>query len=88
MGKLEVDRCWFEGFDQAIEVAADNKTHMRISQTMIVPSPPLDPAQEQTGEGYGWGVKFQFAGAVVPHPKASEAEFDPRSLHGRRGRLV
>ena len=38
MGPLEVDRCWFEGFDKAIEVAAGFTTDMRISQTMIVPA--------------------------------------------------
>ena len=25
-GALEVDRCWFEGFDKAIELSASNKT--------------------------------------------------------------
>src|ERR1017187_8761242 len=72
MGMLDVDRCWFEGFDQAIEVAADNRTQIRISQTMILPSPEPGPGQEQAGEGYGWGVKFLFAGAIVPHTKTSK----------------
>ena len=36
IGVLEVDRCWFEGFDSAIEVAADFRTNVRIRQTMIV----------------------------------------------------
>ena len=41
---LEVDRCWFEGFDSAIEVAANFRTDVHIAETMIVRSPARDPA--------------------------------------------
>ena len=72
MGKLEVDRSWFEGFDQAIEVSADNRTQMSICQTMIVPSPRHDLEGTQSGEWYGWGVKFQFVGSPLPQTKNSK----------------
>ena len=60
MGALEVERCWFEGFDEAIEVEAGYKTEMRMSQTMIVPAPGHGLIPPQPGEWYGWGVKFTF----------------------------
>jgi hypothetical protein len=37
---------------------------MRISQTMIVPAPGHDPIEAQTGDWYGWGVKFNFSADV------------------------
>ncbi len=73
MGALEVDRCWFEGFDKAIEVVANSNARVKISQTMIVPSPVADLAQEQMSDGYGWAVKMQFSGAIVPPSKKSRA---------------
>jgi hypothetical protein len=53
-GALEVDRCWFEGFDRAIEINAVDRIPARIQQTMIVPAPD----QSQSAEPRGWGVKF------------------------------
>jgi eukaryotic-like serine/threonine-protein kinase len=58
LGPVDVERCWFEGFDEAIEVTAGYSTEIRISQTMIVPAPGHGPIQAQPGEWYGWGVKF------------------------------
>lgn len=57
-GKLNLNRCWFEGFDKAIEIAALTNAPTHIQQTMIVSA--SDPAQTQSQlvEGYGWGVKF------------------------------
>jgi serine/threonine-protein kinase len=55
---LEVNRSWFEGFDEAIEVSLLNKdADARIQQTMIVPSPPLTAADSQSSEWHGWGVQ-------------------------------
>jgi eukaryotic-like serine/threonine-protein kinase len=65
-GALEVDHCWFEGFDKAIELSAVNRTPARIQQTMIVLAP--GPAQGQPPELYGWGVKIQSTGSGSPHP--------------------
>jgi eukaryotic-like serine/threonine-protein kinase len=60
MGPVDVDRCWFEGFDEAVELTAGYTTEMRMSQTMVVPAPEHGPIQEQPGEWYGWGVKLNF----------------------------
>jgi hypothetical protein len=57
---IEVDRCWFEGFDQAIELEAGYGTDVRISQTMIVPASGRGLGETQSGELYGWGVKCNF----------------------------
>ena len=69
MGPLEVDRCWFEGFDKAIEVAAGYTTDIRISQTMIVPASRRAPLQAQPDDLCGWGVKFNFSADIRP-PKS------------------
>jgi hypothetical protein len=61
-----VERCWFEGFDEAIEVAAGYTTEMRISQTIIVPTQGHGPIQDQPGEWYGWGVKVNFNADIRP----------------------
>ena len=65
-GALEVDRCWFEDFDTAIEVSAINRTVTRIQQTMIVLA--VEAAQAQPVELYGWGVKVQYVGSGSPAP--------------------
>ena len=58
-GALDVDRCWFQGFDKAIELSAVGGIPARIQQTMIVPAPGLARSQAQPPELYGWGVKVQ-----------------------------
>ena len=78
-GALEVNRCWFQGFDTAIEVSAVHGTSTQIQQTMIVPTP--GPAQAQPPELYGWGVKFQPVGSG-----SASTPFDPDALHDRRRR--
>ena len=90
MGALEIERCWFEGFDNAVEVEANNATQMRISQTMIVPDFHRRLLESQPGQWYGWGVKIKFSADNLPPSKGapSEAEFDPRSLHDGGGGLV
>ncbi len=71
IGVLEVNRCWFEGFDSAIEVAAESRTNVQIRQTMIVRDPGgREPSEASPSEGYGWGVKLRFTGAVRPPTKA------------------
>src|SRR5262249_22309253 len=61
-GRLEVDRCWFEGFDKAIELYAVDRTPTRISQTMFVPTGGQAP------ELSGWGVKIQSLRRKQPQP--------------------
>ena len=58
-GVLEVNRSWFQGFDETINIIAMNRAPARIRQTMIVPAfrPALAPARDS--EWYGWGVKLQ-----------------------------
>jgi len=65
-GALEVDHCWFEGFDKAIEFSTVNRTPARIQQTMIVPAP--GQAQGQPAELYGWGVKIESVGSGSTQP--------------------
>ena len=71
-GVLEVNRSWFQGFDEAIDVIAMNRTPARIRQTMIVPA-FVGPAQAQSHppDWYGWGVKLQLGaggGAKIKNP--------------------
>jgi hypothetical protein len=68
-GALEVNRCWFQGFDKAIEVFALNGSDARIRQTMIVPAPQPAPAQAQQPEWHGWGVKVQLVPGGRPQIK-------------------
>jgi len=63
-GALEVDRCWFQGFDKAIELSAVDRMATRVQQTIIVLAP--GPAQGQPRELYGWGVKVQSVGSGSP----------------------
>src|SRR5205814_1925399 len=56
-GSLVVDRCWFLGFDRAIELDAYNGTIARIQQTMIVSAPGPPPAPAPAPEMHGWSVK-------------------------------
>jgi hypothetical protein len=58
-GSLEVDRCWFQGFGQAIEIDAVDQVPARIQQTMIVPAPEPAPIASQSAELHGWGVKLR-----------------------------
>jgi eukaryotic-like serine/threonine-protein kinase len=70
-GVLEVNRCWFQGFDEAIDITAMNRTPARIRQTMIVPASGSAPAQSHPPDWYGWGVKLQLGaggGANVTNP--------------------
>jgi eukaryotic-like serine/threonine-protein kinase len=84
IGVLEVDRCWFEGFDSAVDVEADFRTNVRIRQTMIVCAPARDPADPQPSEGYGWGAKLRFSAAIPPEAKAFQPifSFDRCTLEG------
>jgi serine/threonine-protein kinase len=66
-GVLEINHCWFEGFDKAIEVDADNKSHTIVRQTMIVPEPPKEAARGPIADSFGWGLKLRFAGDERGH---------------------
>jgi eukaryotic-like serine/threonine-protein kinase len=75
IGTLEVNRCWFEGFDSAIQVAADFRTNVRLKQTMIVRPTVRDSAEVQPREGYGWGIKLRFTGDAPPEGKTFQPNF-------------
>jgi hypothetical protein len=65
---LEVDRCWFQGFDTAIKIEAYRGTVVVIRQTMIVPDPERELSRLPIGSR-GWGVAVHLA----PGGKGSEA---------------
>jgi eukaryotic-like serine/threonine-protein kinase len=71
-GSLEVDHCWFQGFDRAIEIDPANRKPTRIQQTMIVPAPESAPALSQSAELHGWGVKFLGIAGGGPQAKTSQ----------------
>ncbi len=72
---LEVNRCWFEGFDEAIEVALlKNNAIARIQQTMIVPSPPRTPFDAQTSEWHGWGLLVRLISEQQAKTKTASAQ--------------
>ncbi len=62
-GVVEVNRSWFQGFDEAINVIsiALNRKPARIQQTMIVPSFRQPQNEPSPPDWYGWGVKLQLA---------------------------
>jgi hypothetical protein len=68
-GSLEVDRCWFQGFDQAIEINAVNRIPAHIQQTMIVSAPEPVPIRSQSPELHGWGVKLS-TGSSTESPQS------------------
>ena len=72
-GVLEVNRSWFEGFDETISIVAMNRTPSRIRHTMIVPS--LGPVQTQVRppDWYGWGVKLQRGSTGGPQLKKPQS---------------
>jgi serine/threonine protein kinase len=55
-GALTVDRCWFQGFDEAVEVAAMGKAHTQIRQTVFFPAG--DQSAVSAPEWYGWAIKL------------------------------
>jgi hypothetical protein len=60
-GGLLVDRCWFQGFDRAIEISAYVGATARIRQSMMVPA-TAPPPDARPGELLGWGVKVKSIG--------------------------
>jgi serine/threonine-protein kinase len=58
-GKLTVDRCWFEGFDEAIDLATLSDTTADVAETMIVVPSLLSSNHEPSSDSYGWGLKLQ-----------------------------
>lgn len=58
-GVLEINRSWFQGFDETINITAMNRTPARIRQTMIVPTIEEVHTQAQPTDWYGWGIKLQ-----------------------------
>jgi serine/threonine protein kinase len=55
-GALAVNRCWFQGFDLAVEIAAMRNAHALIEQTVIFAN--VDPARPQPTPWYGWAIKL------------------------------
>ena len=80
-GRLNINRCWFEGFDNAIDIAAMINAPAHIQQTMIVPTFDLAQTQGQPQEGYGWGVKLQLDAGGVANDEESQTPPDPRGLY-------
>jgi hypothetical protein len=79
-GELEVDCCWFEGFDTAIDIDAVDRMPARIQQTMIVGA----PAQPQPAKPRGWGVKFRanLGGGPTAEPQHSRLFLDHCTFEG------
>jgi hypothetical protein len=71
-GMLQVKRCWFEGFDSAIEVSILRDAVAQIQQTMIVPSPGLPLRETQSPAWHGWGVKAQLVSTTRSASKAGQ----------------
>jgi eukaryotic-like serine/threonine-protein kinase len=70
-GILEVNRSWFQGFDETVDITAMNRTPARIRQTMIVPASGPAQAQSHPPGWYGWGVKLRIGaggGANTTNP--------------------
>ena len=64
---LKVDRCWFEGFDTAINILSFEGTVARIRQTMIVPRVMAAGPAAPVADRRGWGVGLHLAaGGGVP----------------------
>jgi len=71
---LQVNRCWFEGFDEAIELSLLNNSTARIQQTMIVPSSglTLSNAQAPASDWHGWGVQATLLSESRSRPKTAQ----------------
>ena len=78
---LEVNRCWFEGFDEAIELSLLINSTARIQQTMIVPSSGVNPAAAQSAEGHGWGVRACLM-SERPQTKTAHLTLDHCTVEG------
>ena len=63
-GVLDINRSWFQGFDETINATAMNRTPTRVRQTMIVPAFRPIPAQAHESEWYGWGIKLDVGGGT------------------------
>jgi len=69
---LEVNRCWLEGFDEAIDVSLVSKSVVRIQQTMVVPSAAPASFQPQLPDWYGWAVKVGLSAGMSSQTKSSQ----------------
>ncbi|MHB1559296.1 MAG: serine/threonine-protein kinase [Isosphaeraceae bacterium] len=58
-GSLVLDRCWFEGFDEAIQVRVFGTTTTRISRTMVVPGVGTAAMSGTTPELRGWPIGLE-----------------------------
>ena len=62
-GALDVEGCFFQGFDRALEIRTLGLATTRIAQTMFVPS-PLPPS-----EWYGWALQIPTPSGATPNLK-------------------
>jgi serine/threonine-protein kinase len=71
-GVLEVTRCWFEGFDEAIRIKAMNRATSRLRQTMIVRQTKFEADESGAKDWYGWAVKLQLPAGLGASGKSSQ----------------
>jgi hypothetical protein len=69
-GVLAVDRCWFQGFDEAVDISAMRNSRALIEQTVIFSS--VDPATPQPQQLYGWAIKL--TGGQVTETKTASPQ--------------
>ena len=62
-GALEVDGCWFEGFDAAVEIRAMAGVEHRLRDSMFVPGgTPSEATKASLPVRRGWAVRAVFEG--------------------------
>ncbi len=88
IGVLEIDRCWFEGFDSAIDISADSRTDVQLAQTMIVRSRIPDPADAAIRRRLWLGREAPLLERRTAHGENVQAECSARSLHAGGRRIV
>ncbi len=79
---LEVNRCWFEGFDEAIELSLLMNSTARIQQTMIVPASGLTPPAAQFSEWHGWGVQARLISEKRSQTRKAHLTLDHCTVEG------
>ncbi len=68
---VSVDRCWFRGFDEAIQVRAFDQTAAEIRQSMFVPGAGAvgSPMGPEPGRGWAIGLEILPGRASAKGPK-------------------
>jgi serine/threonine-protein kinase len=83
-GSLEVKRCWFQGYDKAIDVDAMSRSPALIQQTMIVPASRPTSVQTQAPALYGWAMKLQLTagGGMLSKPSHTHVVLENCTVEG------